>query len=102
MRTVDPQALLVCPTCQGALGWNGAGPRCEDCGVTYAVQADVPVLFPVDESTGAAEEVYDPRPPSMLDRLPRPVRGFAQKVRAKLQPSLVHQSPTGRRGGARA
>ena len=97
MQRVEPRTLLVCPTCQGTLGWNGAGPRCEGCGVTYAVEAHVPVLFPVDESTGAAEQVYDPLPPSMLDRLPGPIRGLAQKVRAKLQPSLVHQSPTGRR-----
>ncbi|HET6691541.1 MAG TPA: methyltransferase domain-containing protein [Miltoncostaeaceae bacterium] len=97
MPALDVHALLVCPACRGALGWNGAGPRCEGCDVAYGVQAHIPVLFPVDGSTGAAEQVYDPPPPSMLDRLPRPVRGPAQRLRARLQPSLVHQSPGGRR-----
>ena len=56
----------------------------------------MPVLFPVD-AEGAAEEVYDEAPPSMLGRLPPAVRGAAQRARHLLQPTLVHQSATGRR-----
>ncbi|MBJ7454823.1 MAG: class I SAM-dependent methyltransferase [Thermoleophilia bacterium] len=46
---------------------------------------------------GAPEEVFDDAPPSALDRLPQSLRGPAQAVRHRLQPTLVHQSGHGRR-----
>jgi uncharacterized protein YbaR (Trm112 family) len=91
------RALLVCPACHSDLTWGAERGGCEACGADYPVSDGIPVLFPVDEATGAAEAVYDPPPPSVLDRLPSAVRGAAQRVRAALQPSLVYQSPAGRR-----
>lgn len=96
MQTQIRGTLLVCPTCRGDLVWEGLRTRCEDCAAAYGVSDEVPVLFPVS-AEGAPEEVFDDAPPSALDRLPAAVRGMAQRIRHRLQPTLVHQSARGRR-----
>ena len=90
------ERLLVCPGCHGPLEWAGAASTCDACGAGYGSAQEVAVLFPV-ATDGGAEEVYDPPPPSMLDRLPARMREGAQRLRARLQPSLVYQSPRSRR-----
>lgn len=96
MQTRTRETLLACPVCRGDLAWQGLETSCAGCRVAYGVADGVPVLFPVD-AEGAAEEVYDDAPPGMLDRLPSALRGAAQRARHLLQPTLVHQSATGRR-----
>lgn len=96
MDRATRERLLVCPDCHGALSWTEEASACAGCAVAYAATGEVAVLFPVDEG-GTAKEVYDPPPPSMLDRLPRRVRVGARRARAALQPSLVYQSPRARR-----
>lgn len=96
MTTRARETLLACPICHGDLAWRELQSSCDECAATYAVDEGVPVLFPVTDD-GAAEEVYDPTPPGTIDRLPPPLRGVAHRVRRLLQPTLVHQSATGRR-----
>ena len=96
MKTQIWETFLVCPSCHGELEWDGLRTECSDCAAVYGVSDEVPVLFPVSAG-GAPEEVFDDAPLSALDRLPASVRGLARRVRHRLQPTLVHQSATGRR-----
>lgn len=81
--------IAACPVCRGQLLWESENVRCTGCARSYPrAQTGAPILLIAD-----APAIEDAWYPGTLRVLPTSLRGFAERHRGLLRPTLTYRSP---------